>query len=683
MANSEIQPKTFADFRRTEINALADLQRLRTIAERVKLEKESIELIDKALVRHKDQRFSISVVGEFKRGKSTFINALLGKEILPSDILPCSATLNRVTYDLEPRVEIKFKPENGKEPAIEEIEIEQLTDYVTKLTPESEERAAKIQEAVVYYPLPYLKNNVDIIDTPGLNDDQTMTDVTLSVLPQTSAAILVIMATSPFSNYEADFLNNQLLLNDLGRIIFVVTGIDLMRREGDKERILETIKKRIDTAVHNRLSEQFGAGSDEYIMYKEQIGQPKVFGISGYDALIAKEENDDELLKASQFPEFESALERFLTETRGAVELQTLANRIIASSDQIIGKLELELSGLQMSQAEFDEKYKKAIAELDELVQRRDTELGEIDASTKRTQKRLRPFLNELPDAMKKAAIEVIEAEEMEPNDIKDEVFQEALNRKVMDAIRNTAKRTGERIELEVERDLHNEVERLGGFIQQVGDVLAQIEVSFSTIDAKDKNTSLTETAIAGGASALIGYSGLGGLYLGYREAGARGAAVGGLAGFGAAVGAGTVLFLLGAPMLPVVITMGVISAFTGKWTVLRTFKKDRIKKFKQTYQEHMLQEIDAFVQQQRLDVELNKQISNVYDALKERVLGELDAAMNQTRATLNQVRIQKERHETLAEHQGKEAQQLVDEVKNIRGRAQGLSRQLVKIDSV
>ncbi|GJM40357.1 MAG: hypothetical protein DHS20C20_06390 [Ardenticatenaceae bacterium] len=685
MTNSQMQPINLFDYRRTEINVLSDLQRLRTIAERVELETDLIELIDKALARNKEQKFSIAVVGEFKRGKSTFINALLGKDVLPSDILPCSATLNRVTYGLQPRVEILFKPENeNEEPRLEEIEVEALAEYVTKLTPEAAERAAQIQEAIVHYPLPYLRNNVDIIDTPGLNDDQAMTDVTLSVLPQTSAAILVIMATAPFANSEADFLNNQLLLNDLGRIIFVVTAIDQMRREKDKQRILETIKQRIETAVHQRLAKQFGEESPEYKMYREQIGDPKVFGISGYDALIAKEENDDELLEESGFPKFESSLERFLTETRGAVELQTLANRIISTSAQIIQKLKMELSALQMSQKEFDEKYKKSMAELDELLQRRDVELSEIDQAAQRTRKRLRPFIDELPDAMKQAAIEVVEAEPMEPSDINSETFQEALNRKVSDAIRNATKRIGERLELEMERDLRDEVDRLGTFIDQVGQVLTQIEMSFSKLEDSKEGTSTTEAAIVGGADVLLGGTGLGGAYMGYREAGGRGAAVGGVAGFGAAVGVGAVMIALGVTALfPLFLAMGVASAFTGKWAVLAAFKQERVKRFKEATREHLLQEIDNYVKTQRLDVELNKQINNVYEALKERLMGEIDAAMNQTRATLDQLRSQKARQETLAEHKGEEARQLLDEVKTIRGRAQGLSSQLVKIDTV
>jgi hypothetical protein len=104
-----IHLSTFFDYRRTEINLVSDLQRLQAISTKLAMDPAIVDLIEQALARNKGHRFSIAVVGEFKRGKSTFINALLGKDILPSDILPCSATLNRVVYDLEPAVEIVYK----------------------------------------------------------------------------------------------------------------------------------------------------------------------------------------------------------------------------------------------------------------------------------------------------------------------------------------------------------------------------------------------------------------------------------------------------------------------------------------------------------------------------------------------------------------------------------------------
>ena len=51
-----------------------------------------------------------------------------------------------------------------------------------------------------------------------------MTNVTLSILPEIDAAVFVISANSPFSQFEKDFLEKKMLTSDVGRIIFAVTA---------------------------------------------------------------------------------------------------------------------------------------------------------------------------------------------------------------------------------------------------------------------------------------------------------------------------------------------------------------------------------------------------------------------------------------------------------------------------
>ena len=196
---STSHPDDLISYKRAELGCVADLRRLLDLAVKSDLNPSILDLTGDVLKRAENKCFSIAVVGEFKRGKSTFINALLGREILPADIRPCSATLNRVTYGLRPHVSIYYKAQNGGERRVEEIGIDQLENYVTKLTPEAKNNAAQIEEAVVHYPTEYCRHNVDIIDTPGLNDDQNMTAVTMSVIPKVDAAILIIMPESPFS----------------------------------------------------------------------------------------------------------------------------------------------------------------------------------------------------------------------------------------------------------------------------------------------------------------------------------------------------------------------------------------------------------------------------------------------------------------------------------------------------
>ena len=98
--------------------------------------------IKDTLAKVADEHFEVAIVGEFKRGKSTLINALLGQEVLPADVLPATATLNRVTYSDEPFVDVEYKDGTS-----EKVPIDQLENYVTKLTEESELKAETVKEA--------------------------------------------------------------------------------------------------------------------------------------------------------------------------------------------------------------------------------------------------------------------------------------------------------------------------------------------------------------------------------------------------------------------------------------------------------------------------------------------------------------------------------------------------------
>src|SRR5262245_66513834 len=126
-----------------------------------------------------------------------------------------------------------------------------MYNLVTKRTPESEIKAADIKEAIVYYPTPDCRDKADIIDTPGLNDDEAMTSVTLSVIPNVDAAIMVVLPHSPFAGTEGDFLNRRMLTTDIGRVIFVVNRFDDFSQE-EREWFIEHISLCIKKSVERR-----------------------------------------------------------------------------------------------------------------------------------------------------------------------------------------------------------------------------------------------------------------------------------------------------------------------------------------------------------------------------------------------------------------------------------------------
>ena len=309
-----------------------------------------------------ERKFAVGILGEFKRGKSTVINSLLEKEIMPADILPTSATMNRVTYDMTPHVELLMR-----DGTVMEIGIDELPDYVTKLDERREAQAALVEEAIVYYPCKFCQNGVDIVDTPGLNDDERMSRITEEIIPKLDVVIMVLVHDSPFSSSEADFVLNKLMTSDLGRILFLVNKIDTLRRESDRVRAIENIKSRIQEKVLESTKRIYGEGSQEYQDTKRKLGNIKVFPFSALDALDGKLEGDPELIAKSGTIPFEQELTRMLTEERGALELQIPLSVMGRGAQEIIKAIETRKNALQMSSQEFEEQQKEALAQIEAI----------------------------------------------------------------------------------------------------------------------------------------------------------------------------------------------------------------------------------------------------------------------------------------------------------------------------
>lgn len=282
------------------------LHDLRKILSKYQPDGEFDEEMNRYLELIRTKRYRVAVLGEFSRGKSSLINALLGSSVLPADVLPSTATINRVTFGLDPHVEIIYK--DGKR---EDIAIDAMESYVTKLTEESQEKASTIEEAVVVYPTVICQNHIDIIDTPGLNDSEDMTFLTKSQLNRIDAAIVTISALSPLSETERLLITSLIESEEIGYLIFAVSFIDRIDEE-DVDRVLEDIRSRI-SRIADEIAQRYGADSPVTQKANRILRQPELYGISAKKALKAFETNNNKLLKASCFPDFQKALYRILT----------------------------------------------------------------------------------------------------------------------------------------------------------------------------------------------------------------------------------------------------------------------------------------------------------------------------------------------------------------------------------
>ncbi len=103
--------------------------------------------------------FNLVVVGQFKRGKTSLINALLGAEILPVAVVPLTSIVTIMTWGDTLRIKVYFNDDR-----VSEIKPEGLSDYVTEKG--NPKNVKDVREVVLTYPSPYLKDGVRLIEHP-------------------------------------------------------------------------------------------------------------------------------------------------------------------------------------------------------------------------------------------------------------------------------------------------------------------------------------------------------------------------------------------------------------------------------------------------------------------------------------------------------------------------------------
>ncbi|GAK54178.1 dynamin family protein [Candidatus Moduliflexus flocculans] len=239
-----------------------------------------------------ENRFYLVVLGQFKRGKSTFINSLLGSALLPTAIVPLTSIVTTIGYGDE-QIHVRFQ--NGERLAISRAE---LLDYVTEKGNPNNCKHVEVVE--ICYPSPYLKDGVYIIDTPGVGSifaDNTR--VTHEFLPHVDAALFLLAGDPPISHAELEFLKQ--VARSVETIFFLQNKVDHLS-EQDRQESLEFSKRVIEEALPQR--------------------PIQMYPISAKFALEAKLTGDERLLQQSFLPEFDRVLSEFLGKEKGEVLLR-------------------------------------------------------------------------------------------------------------------------------------------------------------------------------------------------------------------------------------------------------------------------------------------------------------------------------------------------------------------------
>ena len=260
--------------------------------------------------------FNLVVVGQFKRGKTCLINALLGAKILPVSVVPLTSIVTIVVYGETACAKVFFK--NGEKV---DIPVESLQEYVTETGNPKNEK--EVLEVVVLYPSPYLKDGVRLVDTPGVGSVYVHnTDVAYRYLPKSDAALFLLSTDQPVSSAEIGFLND--VREYAGRIFFLLNKTDYLTGQ------------ELDSAL------LFAKETLEQIMGPDI----RIFPISAKLALQAKLDESSEALAESGLPDFSEALGRFLLEDKGKVLIESVSKNLQKALSRARLEIELEQKSL-------------------------------------------------------------------------------------------------------------------------------------------------------------------------------------------------------------------------------------------------------------------------------------------------------------------------------------------------
>jgi len=285
--------------------------------------------------------FNLCVMGEFKRGKSSLINALIGADVAPVGVVPLTAIATVLEYGEARAVRVLFR--DGSE---RQAELSELWGFATeKGNPNNQKGVAEVR---ITWPSAWLKSGVRLIDTPGIGSVyQHNAAVTYELLPRADAVLLVLSVDQPVGQAEYDFLKQ--VKEYAGRVFILLNKADLLGQHELDE------------------SQAFAAK-----VIAEAMQRPKtLFPVSARLALEARRSGSLERLAQSRLPAFNEELERFLREGKNSALLGSLAKGLLRLIAQTRLNAELALSSLAAPAEELRRKLAAFEHKRDEAAQER------------------------------------------------------------------------------------------------------------------------------------------------------------------------------------------------------------------------------------------------------------------------------------------------------------------------
>ena len=338
-----------------------------------------------------NQKFSIGITGVMNAGKSTMLNALMGREILGSAVVPETANLTIVKHNITEKAKVYYWNKNEWS-RIENSakELESMRDYVAEtqkifgdelnsyIKEESRYDEVEIKDLSLYTSaeasgkkcnlvkyvelgsdLNFLKDGIEIVDTPGLDDPVIQREeITKEYLAQCDMMLHLMNVSQSATLKDVEFIIDALLYQNISKLLVVITRADTVSKEQ-----LEEVINYTKTSIEKQLKAQNKDSQLDYI-----LKTIKFIPISGKMALLHRTGREQEALDAGFKLEDTGILdiENYLNETlfgsnsqKGEIVIQSAKSQIIKTIEKENLSLNYELKLLSKSKDELEKELKE------------------------------------------------------------------------------------------------------------------------------------------------------------------------------------------------------------------------------------------------------------------------------------------------------------------------------------
>ena len=316
-------------------------------------------------------RLHLAVLGQFNRGKSTFLNALLGLPVLPTSVLPLTNVPTVIRYGAELSCTIRFlsgKPDRVVRSSAEEIRAALMHHVTEDRNPKNREN---VREAVVECPAEFLENGTVLIDTPGFGSTHVHnTKTTVDLLCECDAAFLLLSADLPITQFEIEFLKE--VRKYVPRLFFIFNKVDLLA----EHELIQT-----DVFIKKTIAAHFGYSTDLILI-----------PVSARAALEANSRDEsDAAWKKSGMEQVKEAIDRFLSGEKYFTLSYALRKKFGVALDGIASIIERDRMAIAGPVDDREREYR-------EIAQRRQALSSVLDRES------------EMAQAEKRALIEFVES---------------------------------------------------------------------------------------------------------------------------------------------------------------------------------------------------------------------------------------------------------------------------------